>query len=71
MIVSLVGIKIKLTQQYRDRSGKIINFQTIKTGDVLAHNEHGPVSSPMDGLILMPKYQPQGDDGFFIVQVVE
>lgn len=47
------------------------NFQPIKTGDILAHNEQGPVSSPMDGLILMPKYQPQGDDGFFVVKVVE
>ncbi len=48
-----------------------INFQSIKKGDVLAENEHGPIESPVDGLLLMPKYQVQGDDGFFIVQVVE
>ena len=47
------------------------NFQPLHKGDVIAKNESGPVTSPMDGLILMPKYQDQGDDGFFIVEVLE
>jgi len=47
------------------------NFQPLKAGEVIAQNEKGPVTSPVDGLILMPKYQALGDDGFFIVEVVE
>jgi len=48
------------------------NFDVIKQGDVLASNQHGPIISPCDGMILMPKYQLLGDDGFFIVdEVVE
>lgn len=47
------------------------NFQPLKKGDVLAENQNGPIVAPMDGLMLMPKYQPQGDDGFFIVKVIE
>lgn len=47
------------------------NFQHVKTGDVLATNENGDVLSSVEGLILMPKYQSQGNDGFFIVEVVE
>ncbi len=47
------------------------NFQAVKTGEVLAENENGVIAAPADGLILMPKYQTQGDDGFFIVEVIE
>ncbi|MEO6131318.1 MAG: succinylglutamate desuccinylase/aspartoacylase family protein [Saprospiraceae bacterium] len=47
------------------------NFQKICSGEELGRNEDGKISSPVDGLILMPKYQPKGDDGFFIVEVVE
>jgi len=47
------------------------NFQPLKAGDIIAQNEKGPVASPVDGLILMPKYQALGDDGFFVVEVVE
>lgn len=47
------------------------NFQPLRKGDIIAKNENGPVAAPMDGLILMPKYQDQGDDGFFIVEAVE
>ena len=43
------------------------NFQQVTLGQELARNETGPVRSPVDGMILMPKYQAQGDDGFFIV----
>lgn len=47
------------------------NFQPLKAGDMVAHNEHGPVLCPVDGLMLMPKYQALGDDGFFVVEEVE
>ncbi len=47
------------------------NFQWIKKDELLAHDKKGEIRSNSDGLILMPLYQKQGDDGFFIVQGVE
>lgn len=47
------------------------NFQWIKKDELLAHDKTGEIRSNSDGLILMPLYQKQGDDGFFIVQEVE
>jgi len=47
------------------------NFDSLKEGEIVAQNEHGPIASPVNGLILMPKYQALGDDGFFIVEEVE
>jgi succinylglutamate desuccinylase len=47
------------------------NFDIIKRGDQLATNQYGPVLSTHDGLILMPKYQLLGDDGFFIVEEIK
>ncbi len=43
------------------------NFQPIKKGEVLAEDKNGEITAPFDGLILMPLYQPLGDDGFFII----
>jgi succinylglutamate desuccinylase len=45
-----------------------VNFQPVQAGMLLAKNNRGPVMAPCDGFILMPLYQPQGSDGFFIVQ---
>jgi len=47
------------------------NFDAIKKGDWLAENENGRILSLHDGLILMPKYQPLGEDGFFIVKEID
>lgn len=46
------------------------NFKTVKKGEPLAMNQWGTIEAPMDGLILMPKYQVQGEDGFFIVETL-
>lgn len=46
------------------------NFDRIRRGQVLATNRHGMVKAPESGLILMPLYQKQGDDGFFLVRMV-
>jgi len=43
------------------------NFQQIRKGEVLANNQYGEIKALSDGLILMPLYQKQGNDGFFIV----
>ncbi len=44
------------------------NFQKVKKGEVLAHNHHGDITCPEDSMILMPLYQRQGEDGFFLIQ---
>lgn len=49
----------------------ISGFQTITKGQLLAHYDGEPVYSPQDGLILMPLYQKQGKEGFFIVEAFE
>jgi len=47
------------------------NFYPVSQGDVLAHDRNGPVLAPRDGLLLMPLYQEQGEDGFFLVDPVD
>ncbi len=47
------------------------NFQKVKKGDLLAKNRHGDILAPEEALVLMPLYQPQGDDGFFLIREVE
>ena len=46
------------------------NFQAIEIGEKLGTDHQGPVTSPLSGLILMPLYQEQGGEGFFVVQSV-
>ncbi len=44
------------------------NFQQIEKGQPLAKDVHCTILSPTDGMILMPLYQTQGEDGFFIIK---
>jgi succinylglutamate desuccinylase len=46
-------------------------FQEVREGDVLAHDCDGPVRTPKSGMLLMPLYQDQGSDGFFVVRSVK
>jgi succinylglutamate desuccinylase len=46
------------------------NFQKVCKGEVLARYDGKEICAKMDGLILMPLYQKQGQDGFFIVTEV-
>ena len=46
------------------------NFERVEAGQTLAWDRHGPVTAPETGLLLMPLYQRQGDDGFFVVRRV-
>ncbi|MBR9919912.1 MAG: succinylglutamate desuccinylase [Bacteroidetes bacterium] len=47
------------------------NFQKVKKGELLAHDEKGPIFASADGLILMPLYQKKGEDGFFLIRRIE
>lgn len=44
------------------------NFMAVKRGQQLATDRHGPVFSPFDSYMLLPLYQGQGSDGFFLVK---
>lgn len=46
------------------------NFQPIRKGEVLARDRRGPIRALEAGVILLPLYQPLGDDGFFIGRAV-
>lgn len=45
-----------------------LNFQDVSQGQPLGFDKHGEIFCPEDGRILMPLYQPQGHDGYFIIQ---
>lgn len=47
------------------------NFQKVSKGEIIATNKYGAVSVPEDSLLLMPLYQKQGEDGFFLVKKLE
>ncbi len=42
------------------------NFDAVSKGDLLAQDKEGDVRSPEDGRVLLPLYQGQGQDGFFL-----
>jgi succinylglutamate desuccinylase len=44
------------------------NFQPIKKGEWLASDQDGKIVARCNGYILMPLYQSQGNDGFFIIK---
>ena len=46
------------------------NFQPVERGQVLARDRGGPIHASETGQILMPLYQGQGTDGFFLVRPV-
>lgn len=41
------------------------NLQAVPKGRLLAHDHSGTIETKEDGLILLPLYQGQGDDGYF------
>ncbi len=47
-----------------------VNFQALRAGQLLGHDARGEVRSSLDGRVLMPLYQKQGEDGFFLVREV-
>ncbi|MEQ8524966.1 succinylglutamate desuccinylase/aspartoacylase family protein [Gracilimonas sp.] len=47
------------------------NFDKVKKGQWLANDRHGKILAQRDGYVLMPLYQKQGEDGFFIVEESE
>ncbi len=46
------------------------NFDLITKGQLVARDKNGPIYAPADGLIFMPLYQEDGNDGYFIVEEI-
>lgn len=46
------------------------NFQEVRAGEILAYDKRGAIRAPEDGCILMPLYQKQGSDGFFLIKPI-
>jgi succinylglutamate desuccinylase len=46
------------------------SFQVVEAGQLLAEDRDGAVRCPMPGRLLMPLYQSQGEDGFFLIREV-
>jgi len=46
------------------------SFQQVEKDELLARDRDGPVHAPQSGMVLMPLYQDQGSDGFFLVRRV-
>lgn len=47
-----------------------VNFQKVRAGQVVARDRDGEIRVPQPGRLLMPLYQRQGEDGFFVVREV-
>lgn len=59
--------RIKPEDEFRMQPG-YQNFQPVDRNETLGRDKNGPVHAPCAGYILMPLYQEQGDEGFFIVE---
>jgi succinylglutamate desuccinylase len=46
------------------------SFQAVQRGQLLARDRRGEIRAQEDGYLLMPLYQSQGTDGFFLVRPV-
>lgn len=61
---------IKPGDGFKMRPG-YVNFQRVQQGEHLADDVQGALLAKYNSLILMPLYQAQGSDGFFLVQEEE
>lgn len=60
---------VRINDGFRMREG-FGNFEAIQKDQVLAEDQNGAIRAKEDGYLLMPLYQSQGTDGFFIVKEV-
>ena len=44
------------------------NFQPVRRGELLARDARGPIVARENGRVLLPLYQGQGSDGFFLIR---
>jgi succinylglutamate desuccinylase len=69
-VVQLIGVhKIMKNDKFEMVEG-FQNFQAVHKGQILAYDKNGEIKAPENCLILMPLYQKQGSDGFFLVKEI-
>lgn len=56
-------------EQFEMRPG-YRSFQPVKAGERVARNADGDVRTPEAGLMMLPRYQGQGSDGYFLARPV-
>jgi predicted deacylase len=47
------------------------NFHKVYKGEPIARDQAGDIICPESGMMLMPLYQPQGEDGFYVIRSIE
>lgn len=62
--------KIRATDEFQ-MLPNFKNFQVVEQHQIIARDKNGPIYAPRAGYILMPLYQQQGAEGFFIVEDFE
>ncbi len=60
---------VKADENFKMQPG-FKNFQLVKKNTLLATNKDGEIRNDEEARVLMPLYQPQGEDGFFLVKDV-
>jgi len=69
-ITELIGLhRVRNTERFELLPG-FRNFQPLQRGQLLGYDDGEPLFAPEDCLILMPRYQAQGDDGYFLLRVL-
>ncbi len=61
--------RIQSGDEFKMRPG-YKNFQWLEKGSAIADDKNGPIIIEEDCFLLMPLYQNQGDDGFFLIREV-
>jgi len=61
--------RISEGEDFRMKPG-FSSFSQVKAGEVLASTGRGEIRAPDCGWVLLPLYQPTGDDGFFLAREV-
>ncbi len=62
--------KIHVNDDFKMKPG-FKNFDKVQYGQLLAEDKRGAIYAQYNGYLLMPLYQAQGSDGFFLVRSVE
>ena len=60
---------VRVESRFRMEPG-FRNFDPVRKGQLLARDVRGAIHSTENGRILMPLYQSQGSDGFFVVRPI-
>lgn len=65
----------EITERYAIKAGDAYemapgfsSFEAVAKGTLLAHHNNSPVLAAKKGILFMPLYQKQGDEGFFMIR---